>query len=193
MTTSTYRSLPPRAQTKTSAIAAVLLACLFAAQMPAQASEPTMIVVTGDQLYGSGSVWLPEVPLAKWQPFDARLPDTATYVDETTTVTSITGSIITPAAAGVTLPIGRNPEVLFVLTGDGVEVDEPMQITWPNIHDYAPGEVHLIYGYDPRIDQWRVCGAAVVGVAGLALHQFDYTDNVTVSYYFVGEHALVIE
>ncbi len=174
-------------------IAAATIAAFLAAPAGATGSDPNMIVASADQVHNGGGGWYPDIPLQKWQVFDARLPVGANYVDEAVPVSAITASAIPPAAAGVTLPVGRSPEVLFQLTGAGVEVDQPVQITWPNLHDYAPGEVHLVYGYDPRVDEWRVCGAAVVGPLGELLHQYDYTNNVTLSYYFIGEHALVIE
>ncbi len=174
-------------------VAAAALFGLSAAQTLGDDPDPPMIEVSGDQLYNDGGGWFPDIPLQKWQPFFARLPAGAIFVDEGVPVTGFTATVIPPAATGVTLPPGRNPEVLFQLSGEGTQVDQPIEIAWPNVHDYPAGEVHLVYGYDPRVDEWRVCGAAVVGPLGHLLHQYDYTQNVTLSYYFVGEHPLVIE
>ncbi len=156
-------------------------------------SAPADIVVSGDQLTGSGATWFPPIPASSWLPFEAIAPGDTVYVDSATPVTAVGAYVIDPAATGITLPKGRTPSVFFALTGDETEISEPFTITWPNLWAFPAGEAHLVFAYDPRVDRWNVCGAAVVSADGTVLEQFDASGNVTLSYYFVDENVVVTE
>ena len=171
--------------------ALLLVGSTFSVTTMADGPAPLSLLADGDQLTGSGSSWFPIVPLHYWQPFSVQLPLGARYANSNALVTSLSVDVVPTASTGLHLPKERTPEMLFVITGDEVELDTPMTIVWPNVHRYSAGEAHLIFSYDPTGNNWNVCGVAMVSADQTVLEHDASLCMTTLSYYFVDSNAIV--
>ncbi|MFK7888915.1 MAG: hypothetical protein AB8G16_18820 [Gammaproteobacteria bacterium] len=172
------------------ALLALVFAGLIAAPI-AVANPNGAITIDGSSLQNNNG-WSPDIPASDWHPFSLTLPPGVQYVDSTDSVSgTLTVDVVDPTTLGISYPKNRLPFAVFVIDGSGDELDTPMTLTWPNVHDYPVGEAHLVYVYDEALSSWDVAGAATVSSDGLTLEQPNTTFNIAVSYYFVDQNVLL--
>ncbi len=167
------------------ALAISLLAC-----GAAMANGTAQALVDGQGLTGGSEIY-PDIPASAWTPFLAEISVGTTDTITGDTVDQMSVEVVLPATTGHTFLKNRVPSVVYRFSGNATELSQPMDIVWPNVLGYGPGEAHLVIAYDPSDSSWLICGSAVVSADGLTLVQSSSTYNTVLSDYYIDDAVIL--